>query len=755
MFNSLRERIRTFWQQRVKAALPDRIKTPTVLQMEAVECGAACLGIVLRHFGRYVPLEELRVSCGVSRDGSKASNIVKAARQYGLKVRVFATDAEAVRKLQPPMIVHWNFNHFVVVDGFKGDKVYLNDPAFGPRRITFEEFDQAFTGIVAMLEPGDGFERGGQKTSIVSGLRQRLESSEVGLLFVVLVSLLLILPGFVVPAFSRIFVDYYLIDGRTQWVGPLIIGMVVTALLRMLLTWLQQYYLLRLETKMAIVSSGQLFWQLLHLPIQFFSQRSAGDISSRVGMNDRVAQLLSGELATTILNAVLVIFYAALMLRYSVLLTVVGMLVAVANVGVLLFVSRKRRDASRRLVQDRMKVFAASFSGLQNIETIKATGAETNYFAQWAGYQANLINATQTFGLTTQTLSAIPPYLTTVANILILTIGGFQVMQGDMTVGMLVAFQTLLIGFLTPVNKLIDAGGQLQEVEGILDRLDDVFNYPTDAGVKLVEEEGSETHDKLAGAITLRNVTFGYSPLEKPLIKDFNLTLQPGSRVALVGGSGSGKSTIAKLVAGLEQPWSGEILFDGQPREAHPRSVMNSSLSMVNQEVYLFAGTIRDNLTMWDDHIPQSDVINAAQDAHIHMEISSRKAGYQSLVSESGNNFSGGQRQRMEIARSLVTNPTMLILDEATSALDTVTEQIIDNNMRRRGSTCLIVAHRLSTIRDCDEIIVLDAGRVVQRGTHEEMWRAGGPYADLIRSGSQQSAFVLDSIYDSLLDGRV
>ncbi len=743
---------KTRWQAwRTRPKYPRRVVTPTVLQMEAVECGAAALGIILGYFGRYVPLEELRIACGVSRDGSKASNIVSAARQYGLKVQVFATEPVALRHLNPPLIIHWNFNHFLVVEGFRGQSVYLNDPATGPRKVSAEEFDKSFTGIAATFETTGQFQPGGQLPGLMAELSRRLRHSEIALAYIILASLALVIPGLLLPAFTRIFVDYYLVQGLESWVGPLLVGMGLTAGVRMLLAWLQQKYLLRLETKLGVTSATQVLWHLLRLPIAFFTQRSAGDISSRVGLNDRVAHLLSGELATSILNTLLIVFYAALMLRYNMALTLVTVLVALLNVGVLWYVSRRRTDASHKLVQDQAKALAASYSGLQNIETIKATGAEADFFSRWAGYQTRAHTTNQELGVLTQALAAIPPFLSMLATITTLLLGGLSVMAGDMTIGMLVAFQSLMASFLNPVNQLVDTGGRLQEIKSIFNRLNDVFNYPVQDNIQLVERVSREGFARLSGEVELRSVTFGYSPLGKPLIQDFNLKVKPGARVALVGGSGSGKSTVARLIAGLYQPWGGDILFDGQPRGAIPRAVINHSLSMVDQEIYLVAGSVRDNLTLWDSQVPEENLVRAAQDAHIHHEIMARSGGYDSHILEGGVNFSGGQRQRLEIARALIPNPSILILDEATSALDAVTEQIIDDNLRRRGCTCVIVAHRLSTIRDCDEIIVMDKGRIVQRGTHEQLWREGGVYARLLRSGSSKSAFLVDSLLESLI----
>lgn len=729
-----------------------RVKTPTVLQMEAVECGAAALGAVLGYYRTYIPLEELRVACGVSRDGSKASNILHAARSYGLEAKGFRLEPTSLYTLQMPIIVHWNFNHFLVVEGFKGDVVYLNDPASGPRTVSLDEFDESFTGIVLTFNKGENYKPQGKKPNTLKILRQRLAGSEIAVTFVVLASLALVIPGLLLPAFTRVFVDYYLVNGRHEWIFPLLGGMVLTAIVRSFLTWLQQYYLLRLETKLSLLSASQFFWHILQLPVEFFTQRSAGDINSRIGQNDRVAQLLSGELATSLMNVILIFFYAMLMFRYSVPLTILGICFAALNFVMLQRVSRFRKDINLRLIKDQGKLLAATFSSLQQIETLKSTGAEGDAFSSWAGYQANANNAQQQFGSTNQILTVLPGMLAQLCNILILALGSWLVIQEQMTVGTLVAFQTLMASFLAPVNQMVQVGGQLQEVNGTIQRLDDVLKYETDPQVVFTTEASNTAvpNAKLSGRLQIRELTFGYSKLAAPLIEGFNLDIEPGMRVALVGGSGSGKSTIARLIAGLYQPWEGRILLDGVERHLVPRAILNNSLRIVDQQIFMFEGTIHDNLAMWDQHIPIEQLTQAAKDAHIHLEIAGRPGGYDSVVQENGRNFSGGQRQRLEIARALVTNPSVLILDEATSALDPVTEQIIDDNLRRRGCTCLIVAHRLSTIRDCDEIIVLDAGKVIERGTHDSLWRKNGVYSRLIKSEGAKSEILLDSLMEQL-----
>lgn len=720
-------------EDRPKPRKYGRIKTPTVLQMEAVECGAAALAMILAHYGLFVPLERLRIDCGISRDGSKASNVIKAARKYGLIAKGFKMELEEVYSAVTPCIVFWNFNHFVVLEGFKKGFAYLNDPGGGQRCVTEKEFDSSFTGVVLTFEPGPEFKKGGEKQNIYKSLAVRLKGSQSALVYVILISLMLVIPGLVIPVFSRVFIDNILIGKMDSYLYPLLWGMGITMLLRAILTWLQQNYLSRLQTKFAITSATKFFWHVLHLPVEFFTQRFAGDISGRVETNNKIATLLSGNLSTNAINLLMLIFYAAVMFNYDILLTFIGLGMAVLNFVVLKYVSRKHVDITKRMRQDEGKLSGTSMNGLQVIETLKATGSEADFFSKWAGYFAKVITARQENGVPVQILTVAPGFLTNLTNAIIIFAGGLRVIDGSMSAGTFVAYQGLMASFLAPVNQLVTLGTAVQETEADINRLDDVLRYKTDDCFHEEAAMPPGTASKLSGALELREVTFGYSLLEPPLIENFSLSLKPGARVALVGGSGSGKSTVAKVVSGLYKPWSGTILFDGKPRGDIPRDTICNSIAMVDQDIFLFEGSIRDNLTMWDTTLPEQSVIEAAKDACIHEDVAARAGAYDNLMPEGGSNFSGGQRQRLEIARALATQPAIVILDEATSALDSKTEEIIDGNLRRRGCTCLIIAHRLSTIRDCDEIIVLEKGKVMQRGTHEELLEAGGLYSELIK----------------------
>ncbi|MBF0120981.1 MAG: NHLP family bacteriocin export ABC transporter peptidase/permease/ATPase subunit [Desulfobacterales bacterium] len=715
-----------------------RVKTPTVLQMETTECGAAALCSVLSYYGRIEPLEKLRTECDVSRDGSKASNVVKVAQKYGLIAKGFRKEPKDLKYLPLPMIIFWNFNHFVVLEGIKGKKVYLNDPAFGPKIISYEEFDQSFTGVVLTFTVGPDFKKGGKKSSMISSLASRLKGSKTVLMYVLLAGLFLVIPGIIIPSFSTIFIDDILVSKMTGRLKPLLVGMGVVALIRAILTWLQSQYLLRFETKLAISSSAKFFLHVFRLPIEFFSQRFGGEIGNRVLINDNIAQLLSRELASNALNIVTVIFFTILMIQYDLILTITTIAIAAINLLVLKIVSQKRKNVNEKYLMEQGKMIGTTMAGLQMIETLKATGTESDFFSQWSGYFTKVAIAQQELGITNQIITTIPPFLSSLNTLAILTIGSLRVMEGDLSIGMLVAFQTLMSSFIAPINQMVNLASKLQEFEGNMKRLDDVLGHSVDISFKDEQNsylaENDNIQVKLSGNIEIRNVAFGYSKLSPPLIENFNLTLKPGSRIAIVGCSGSGKSTIAKIVSGLYAPWSGEILFDGKKREDIPKNIFANSVAMVDQTIFMFEGTIRENLTIWDKTIPEAQIINAAKDACIHDEISIRVGGYESKVDEMGNNFSGGQRQRLEIARALVMNPSIIILDEATSSLDPITEKIIDDNLRKRGCTIIIIAHRLSTIRDCDEIILLERGKVVQRGAHDNLIKEDGPYLRLIKN---------------------
>ena len=705
--------------------------------MEAVECGAAALAMILSHHGLVIPLEQLRISCGVSRDGSTAKNVLYAARKYGLTAKGWKKELDGLWALRSPAILFWNFNHFVVLDGVGQKGCWINDPAMGRRQVTWDEMDTSFSGIVLTFERTPAFAPGGERPSVVRALGRRLAGSERAVTFLMLCGLAMVVPGLVIPTFSKIFVDSVLIARVDGWLRPLLIAMTMTLVLRLALGWVQQLYIKRLQTKLLVTTTTEFFEHVLHLPIEFFAQRYAGDIATRVGLNDQIALFLSRRLASAAINGVLALFFVLLMFAYSVPLTLIGVAVVAIIVATTRYVGGIQADGSKRLLQEQGKVSGVAMGGLTTIETLKATGGETDLFARWAGHVAKTVTISQRLERSTIALSTIPALLNQMTFVTILCVGGSFVMNGSMTMGELVAFQSLMASFLAPVISLSALATETQAMAGNLARLDDVLRYDVDArSLARVEDVVSAfAGERLRGEVELRDVTFGYSLLAPPLIENFSLHLRPGARVALVGGSGSGKSTLAKLISGLYAPWSGEILFDGQPISTLPGTTFTSSVSVVDQDISMYEGTLRDNLTLWDRTVLESEVVHAAKDALIHHEITARPGGYASGVQEGGTNFSGGQRQRLEIARALANEPRVLILDEATSALDPLTEQRIEQHLRRRGCTCIVVAHRLSTIRDADEIIVLKKGRVVQRGSHDTlMLDEQGLYAQLARA---------------------
>lgn len=695
-----------------------RLRTETVIQYENAECGAAALCIVLRFHHCYISLEELRVACGVTRDGSNALNIIKAARSHGMEA--FGVRRDSLEKLQAlpqPTILHWNRNHFVVFEGADTNRVYINDPKVGPTTITHEEFKRAFTGMALVFQPGTGFQTRGKPFNVTQSLRERLHGAERRLLEIIGISLLLFIPGFVLPLLLRFFVDEIL-GKRIDLIGMLLAGMACVLLARVVLTILQQRFLLRLEMALAYNGAVAFFDHLLRLPLSFFAQRLSGDLVSRVQLNHQVAQLLSGEIATAVLGILLMLFYAILMFQYDILLTVISIGFAVLNFGVLQVISARRRALNARLLQETARRDGTSVNGLAAIESIKAAGMESSFFARWAGLHAKVVNAEQALGFLSH-LAGAAPYLIGLTNAAItLTLGADRIIAGNLSAGALVAFQSLAASFMQPISQLTQLGGQVQEVEGSLNRLDDVLQAPTVAKNRQLSEV--QIPVLLSGELTLSRVTFGYNPNTSPLIKEISFSIAPGKQIALVGESGSGKSTIAKLVAGLYREWSGGILFDGIPRARLSESVFAASIAMINQEIALFSGTILDNLTLWDDTIPMERVIAAAKDACIHDVIMQRPDGYHNLVDAAAANFSGGERQRLELARALVHNPKLLILDEATSALDEATETLVLANIRARGCACLVIAHRLSAIQRCDEVISLERGEIVWRGTPEQ-----------------------------------
>ena len=724
-----------------------KTKTPTVLQMEALECGAASLSMILAHYKKYVSLEELRVECGVSRDGTKASNLVKAAKRYGLEAKGFKMEVDALRSLKAPAIIFWNFNHFVVYEKFKRHSVVINDPAMGRRAVDFDEFDESFTGVVLTFVPGENFVPSGEKPKIWNRLKKRLGGLSGIFTFLGFLSFLYFIPGFVYPTFSRFFIDEILIKNSMNLLKPLLVVMIVTCFVSTVLQAIQNTVLMRFQVRLSLSSASKFINQIFRMPMQFFVQRLPGELCNRISSCDSVASLVSGQLIEVVINLVSTVFFLILMLLYDVPLTVISVSLTVLVIIIFKITSERVKNKSFKIEMEGGKLSGITMSGIEMIESLKASGSENDFFMQWSGQQAKVILENQRLVKTNTANAIVPETISQIQSILILAIGALRVMDGHLTIGMLMAFQVLQAHFASPINSFLSLGAQLLSANADMQRIDDVMEYPTPKIFKddFGEEESAlQSYDsgrifyapikKLEGYISLKNAVFGYSPLAAPLINGLDIEFTPGKRIALVGATGSGKSTIGKLISATYPLWSGELMFDGKPLSEIDRKTFAASVSVVNQSISLFEGTIKDNITMWNTTIPEDVYIQAAKDACIHDVITSRQGGYFSQVSEGGRNFSGGQRQRLEIARALATNPRIIIMDEATSALDAITEQTVDQNIRRRGCTSIIIAHRLSTIRDSDEIIVLDHGNIVQRGTHDELMEQGGMYSELVRT---------------------
>jgi len=712
-------------------------KVPQVMQMEALECGCACLAMILAYHGRWVPLEKLRADCGVSRDGVKAENVLRAARAYGLSAEsVEIGAAELANETTLPCIALRKQGDFVVVAGFQGNHVHLNDPAHGQTKVTLAEFEESYGGVALLFQKTDDFEPGGEKPDALRFALNRLSGLKSAIVFVMLTAAVVSIVGIATTSLGQVFMDRILSGESPGWIDSLALLMLVLALVSGAASVLNAHYLVSIQGKSAVVSSARFMNHLLRLPVGFYAQRMVGDLQMRQSDNERVAATLIGQLAPALINAVLLVLYLAIMLDYSAPLTIVGVLSMAASILVARYVSSKRLNLMRASASASGRLYSTTVNGMEMIETIKAAGAESAFFSRWSGCQAANYDIAADTTFVNEYLGTIPQAITKLANIIVLVLGIWLIVKGDFTPGALLAFTGFLSAFMAPMNQMIGLGQTVQEMQTKMERIEDVMRYPTDVAEDAEEAPEAEglDHEKLSGRVDLKGLTFGYSPLELPLIEGFDLHLEPGQWVALVGGSGSGKSTIAKLVSGLYEPWSGSVEFDGVPLGQVPRPLLRGSLAVVDQDIVTFNDTVFDNVTLWDSSIEDFEVIIACRDARIHQDIAARDGGYQSMIAPRGRNFSGGQLQRMEIARALTVDPSIIILDEATSALDAQTEAEVIQRIRDRGITCIVVAHRLSTIRDCDEIIVLDNGKVVERGAHVELMARDGAYAELVRN---------------------
>ena len=705
-------------------------KVPMVMQMEAVECGAASLTMILAHYGKWLPLEQVRADCGVSRDGSSAKSILRAARNYGLEAKGFRKEPEALEGTQPA-IIHWNFEHFVVFRGFdKKGNACLNDPGSGPVKWPMEEFRKHFTGICLTFKPTEHFKKEGEQTSILSYIRKNLSGAGEAFWLTFTFALMTAFITLLTPLFTRIFLDEILSGKNADWAMWFFMAMGALAAYQFFVVLLQTRYSKRIAGHLALKGNREYLYHLLRLPMSFFSMRHVGDLQQRMHLNEQITHSLVDVLAPQVINIGLLLLYLVLMFSYSTWLTLIGIVAAAVNLGFVKYFSKVRINLIRSMEHSEGKYFSATISCIDNMESIKAAGAEMGFFKYWSGLWTHKFNMNANADKQQTQMALLPVLANGLVNMAVLVLGAYLILQGDLTVGMLMAFQGFMGSFLQPVNAIVNASQTIVEMRSQMERVEDVMKYPEDHR----DNEGEVVQGKLGGLLELKHVTFGYSPLQPPLIEDFNLRIEPGHSVAFVGSSGCGKSTLAKLISGLYKPWSGEILFDDRPIESISNEELTNSVAVIDQNVVLFDDTVAQNIRMWDPSIEDFTMMIACNDAQIRADIVSRPEGFGTKIVKGGQNFSGGQRQRIEMATALAKEPAILIMDEATSALDPKTEDEVMRRIRRMGPTQIIVAHRLSTIRDCDEIIVMDQGKILQRGRHEELIEQDGMYRDLMKS---------------------
>ena len=705
--------------------------TPLIMQLEALECGAASLTMVMAYYGKWVALEQVRVDCGVSRNGSNAKNILRAARKYGFKTKGYAYSTQKLRERGKfPGIIHWGGGHFVVINGFRGNKAIINDPAKGVVKVDLETFDKIFTGIYLEILPDEGFEPGGKRKSIFAFAKKRLIGTAPLIAFFAITTIVFYLIGIINPVVNQVFVDYLLGGNNPDWLLPFIFICAGLGFLQIIVTLVQSLYQYKIRGKLDLAGSATYMWRILRMPIEFFSQRMVGDLQSRQSENASIAETLVNVFAPLLFNTIMLVFYLTVMIAKSWILTLVGVATVVLNAFVSFYVSKLRVNITRVQSRDRARLNGLTTKGIEMIETIKSNGAEASYFSTWSEAQDNVVAQRMKIAKTNAITGLIPAFAAMIANYSILILGVYYTMKGEFTVGSILAFQGLLSSFMSPAMTIITSGQTLQEMRTSMERVDDVLEYPLDPNV--MREIPMEEVSKIRGSLVLKNVTFGYSRLDAPVLSDFNLEIKQGQKVAIVGSTGSGKSTLSKLISGLYNPWSGEITFNGKKIEEIDHEIFTSSIAVVDQDITLYEDTISNNIKMWDQSIENYEVIMACNDAQIHKAIMAREGQYNAPVLEGGKNFSGGERQRIEIARSLAADPSIIILDEATSALDAKTEFEVVKAIKARGITTIVIAHRLSTIRDADLIVVLERGHIVEQGTHDALMALKGSYYNLV-----------------------
>lgn len=708
-----------------------RQRVPVLRQMTAVECGAASLAMILSYHGRKTSVSEMRERCGVGRDGLSALSIVRTARSYGLRVRAITLQENDFRFVSLPAIVHWGFNHFLVVERWTSHHVDLVDPAIGRRRVTAEEFDNSFTGVVLTFEAGVNFDRGAAKrhVNLAHYALNYAKLAPFSLLQILGASLLLQLFGLVVPALTALVVDTIVPDKLQGALALLAFGLLILFVAQLTTMLLRSTVLLYLQTKVDTQMMLGFFEQLLTLPVRFFQQRSSGDLLARLSSNTIVRDTISNQLVSSVLDGAFVLVYLIILFAVSPLFGFLVVLLGGLQIVLLTITTRAVRELAARELVAQGKSQGYATEALVGMVTLKASGAEHRALQRWSNLFFDQMNASVRRTYVSSVINTVLTTFQTFSPVLLLVFGTYLALNGSLQIGTMLALVSLATAFLTPLSSLVTTGQKLQLVHSHLERIADVMEAEPEQDLLRVRES-----PRLQGAISLDQVSFQYDPHSAPILNDISISITSGQKVAIVGRSGSGKTTLGNLLLGLSLPTSGEIFYDGIPLRTLDYQMVRSQFGVVTQASSIFSGSIRENISLNNPEMDMESVIRAARAAAIHDDIMGMPMEYETMVSEGGSALSGGQRQRLALARALANKPVLMLLDEATSALDVITERLVEQNLRELACTQIIIAHRLSTIRNADLILVLDGGKIVERGTHQELLAREGYYAGLIQS---------------------